>query len=921
MQAESLLDPKYMGGLNAAKGFRFETSYILNCIQTWVSSGVESFQQETWSDVELFLLSGSRRVIQIKDHALSRPELAEVLNEFSLRDRTFRYEQYVIASAGLAPSVEKLARQLERYRSLDHHNQEERRVIAQKIENTLQQLNLHKHHTLILKKVFFDGNLASLRNHEFCRNAFLGGLVSAYKISTESAEQIFFRTAELLTQSHGKLIKLSLFRHALLQAELENQETSLSSFRLIRKQFLESLQNGHQRSFFYSGSAPTWSDVLKGLDIPRDIADEIGPQLTEWKHGSIFIPVVAEAGEGKSTLLKRLAADLANNHKAVLFHDGSRLTVDFQEVQRIARITQECVYVFFDEVAKVQNLQAFLQSISELPISVVIIGAARPYEMATVRSAYAVNMQVALDAHGCEYSLKGLSDREIELLVDRLLEEKLLSLPVGIDPSLAAEVIKKRTDRKFLVLSIELTKGGKVQEIIRDEILRIQRKGERLLSLYRYVCLMGTVGSFITVPMMEELLHNKNIRIDVLSELPGLVIVEGDRLYPRHNRIGEIATEIFFKGADDDLGHTLCTIISIAGAHGELDVLRSATTIPRSVPACQKIRVVNHLIDELCRLGETELIEKVIEHFQWADKSTELFLEFLTANTLFLWSHVIFPKGPELQWCRIEDAFDLSFRVSQVVCEPSKSRESEESFDSGFKWAQIYGRAAWFIGNEPPFLAAITSRIYDVLVERYPNKECEICFAHGEFLSEAWQQEAAIPLYQRVLSHRPEDGEAHAGLSSAFYLMDDYYLALHHFRNVMRIDPQCLFRVANEHIFEEMTKRVLELEEYIQFKKAVVAEKFRTGRGHQNLMAMVPTLMVNLGKEEVRNPNSGFVSANRFDYGEQEELRHIAELDDVLTYLSTATPAERQQLETAIDESFGDLRESIAKSAKSSSVV
>ena len=918
MQAESLLDPKYMGGLNAAKGFRFETSYILNRIQTWVSSGVEAFQQETWCDVELFLLSGSRRLIQIKDHTVSRAELTEVLNEFSLRDRTFKYEQYVIASAGLAPSVEKLARQLERYRSVDRHNQEEHRVIAQKIENTLQQLNLRKHHTLILEKVFFDGNLASLRNHEFCRNAFLGGLVSAYKISTESAEQIFFRTAELLTQSHGKLIKLSLFRHALVQAELENQEASLSSFRLIRKQFLDSLQNEHQRSFYYSGSAPTWSDILNRLDIPRDVAGEIGPQLTEWKHGSIFIPVVAEAGEGKSTLLKRLAADLANNHKSVLFHDGSALTVDFQEVQRIARITQGCVYVFFDEVAKVQNLQAFLQSISELPISVAIIGAARSYEMATVRSAYGVNMQVALDAHGCEYSFKGLSDREIELLVDRLLEEKLLYLPAGVDPSLASEVIKRRTDRKFLVLSIELTKGGKVQEIIRDEILRIQRKGERLLPLYRYVCLMGSVGSFITIPMMEELLHNKNVRLDVLSELPGLVIVEGDRLYPRHNRIGEIATEIFFKGADDELGHTLCTIISIACAHGELDVLRSATTISRSVPACQKIRVVNHLVDELCRLGEAELIEQVIEHFQWADKSTDLFLEFLTANTPFLWSHVIFPKGPELQWCRIEKALDLSFRVSQVICEPSKSLEIEESFDSGFKWAQIYGRAAWFIRNETPFLVAITSKIYDVLVERYPNKECEICFAHGEFLSETSQQDAAIPLYKRVLTHRPEDAEAHAGLSFAFYLMDDYYFALHHFRNAMRIDPQSLFRVANEGILEEMTKRVLELEEYIQYKKAVVAEKFRTGRGHQNLVSMVPTLMVKLGKEEVRNPNSGFALTNRLDYGEQEELRHIAELDDVLLYLSTATPAERQQLETAIDESFGDLRESIAKSAKSS---
>lgn len=919
MPVESLLDPKYMGGLNGSKGYRFEMAYILSRLQAWLSSSdLESFQQESWSDVELFFASGARRLIQIKDHTLRRSELVEILDEFCKREQAFEYEQLIIASAGLVPSIEKLDRQLKRYRSLEAHNEVERAAVANRIRETWEKLNLGDH-GLVLEKLFFDSHIASLKDSEFCRNAFLGAMVSSYRISIDSAEKIFLRTVEVLYRRHGKLVKLSTFREALVQTQLEDQEILLSTFRLISKRFLESLQNDSRVTFFYTGAAPTWSDIVNDLDVPRDITTAVTLLIKEWKDGKLFVPIVAEAGEGKSTLLRRLAAGLATENKPVLYHDASATSADFQEVQRIASIAQQCVYVFFDEAAKVQNLKGFLQSISELSLTVVIIATARPYEMTTVRAAHSVNIQLAFDPDGREYSIEGLSDREIELLVHHLVKAKLLYLPAGVGESVAAEAIKKRTDRKFLVLAIELTQGARVQDIVRDEIERIRQKGERLLSVYRYVCLMASIDSFITVPMVEELLRSRNVRLDVASELPGLVTIEGEHLYPRHNRIGEIATEIFFQGQDDELGEAVCKAISVALTRGELDVVRSSIRISHSVPESQIIKVVNHLIDEAFLFGEIDLIQNVVEEFEWSGKRTELFLQFLTGKTPFLWEHLIFPDGPILDWHHIQEAFDLSFQVSERDQAASRTDPIHESFERTMKWAQIFGLAAWHIREQTPFLVAVTCKIYDILEERYPDKDCEVFFAHAEFLRDAWKQKEAIPLYVRVLDQRPDNADAHAGLALALYETEDYHLALDHFKAALRIDPQSLFQVTNESLFEEMTKRVLELEEYVEYKKAVIKREFKVGRGFQKIISMDPTILVNLQKSDSAEMNTGFGFYNGMDYGEEAEARLIAELDRLLEYLPTATTDERRYLENMISDSFGELREEINKETNETS--
>jgi len=911
MKSESLLDHKRMGGLNGSKGFRFETSYILTRIQQWLRSNVESFQQEGWSDVELFFTSGNRRLIQIKDHNLTRTELVGILNDFSLRNRAFDYEQFVIASAGLAPIVEKLSKQLRRYRDLVRHSETEREPVGERIVSTLKNLGIEQHKGLVLEKLFFDADLASIRDAEFCRNAFLGGMLSDYRVSVASGDQLFLRTAAMLAQRHGKLIRMSELRRSLVQAQLENLESSLSHFRLIRKEFLQSLQNHSSGTFFYSGAAPTWADLLNRLDIPRDITALIMPVLDEQQQEKAFLPIVAEAGEGKSTVLRRLAIELVNKNKPVLFLEGSSTVADFKEVQRVSRIVGERVFVFLDEAGRIQNLTNFLQSVSELPISVTIIGAARPYEMAAVRAAYSVNIYVALNADQTEYSIEGLSDGEIDELVRRLMDADILCLPPGVGASVAADAIKQRTDRKFLVLAIELTQGAKVQNIVRDEIQRIRAKGERLFSIYRYVCLMASIDSHITIDLIEDLAATNNVRLDAQTELKGLVTIAGDKLYPRHNRIGEIATEIFFEELDDERGNVLCRIINAAFRRQELDIIRSAVRISHDVPSSQVKKVVNLLIDEAYRFGEIKLIENVIEEFQWGHELTEQFLEFLTAKTPFLWDCLIFPSGPSLNWRQIEKTLNVSFDSIATNHLDARLDVVDESFEQGMKWAQLYSLAAWHWRDQTSFLVAITRHIYDVLRERYPDKEFEICFAHAEFLSDKWREVEAIELYKNALELQPQNAAAHAGIALAFYMAHDYALALNHYRIAMRSDPQSLFRVSNESLFEELTERLLELEEFVEYRKAKLKNDFRVGRGFQNMASRFPTMLVNLkGKPE--DANAGLGHFNQMDYSKEEERRVLEELDSLLRYLPSTSADERRHLEKLVSDTFGDLRTDVA---------
>jgi tetratricopeptide (TPR) repeat protein len=915
MPSETLLDSKFMGGLDGAKGYRFEDAYVLSQLPFWLSlPDISSFQQEGWSDVELFFKSGLRWLIQIKNHPLTPQEFREIVRDFSARENAnpSLYEKYVIASTGLAPSVEQLSRQLNRFRELTHHTEGERADAKRIVLRTVDRLKVAEFSDLIVGKLHFDADAASVRSEPFCRNAFIGSIVSTYRVSADTAKDIFERSARLIAAARGKPVELSLLHNALRQKQLEDQAGSLSNFTLVTKELLRRCEGDDSASYFYTGATPSWADVAHGRDVPRDMIEVVFSQIEGWNQGKLLVPIFAEAGEGKSTFLRRLAVELAADNKAVLYHNRGAVTADAKEIQWAAEQAGRCVYVLLDDASRISNFNGFVNAVSEIPFPVVMVAAARPYEAAPIKAAYSANVEVGLGADGYEHSLAGLSERELKLLIRQLYDGGLIHLPREEDIPLVVAAIGKKTKGKFLVLVLELTQGRKVREVIRDEIERVRQKGECCLAAYRDICLMASVHSFVTLPMLERL-HGENVGSDV-RRLPGLVEMDGQTLRPRHDRIGEMVADIMFEGDDERRGDLLYRLITVAMEEGELDVIRAMRGgASREVPSSQIVKVIGHAIDEAFCSGEWGLIKDFLEDLHGDRGRTEAHLELLASKTPLIWERLIFPDSHRIDWKKVAETFNVSFSWPPCVNRRRVHSNEGRSLESDLRWAQVFSFAAWSYSEYRHFFIAVANRLYQILANHYPDSLTTICFQHAEFLRDSGDGKRAIEVYERIVREDPTFADAHAGLALALYMTEDYRKAFRHYKTATKLDRDSIFRVNQESIFEEMLARFGDLEEYIEYKKGIVRGNFQTGRGFQKIISMDPTLLINL---KASNPPEGTVGLNnihRGDYSEEAELRSLHELDDLLAYVKTIDEESRFRIGKKMSGWFGELRETLSE--------
>ena len=86
---DSMLHPKYLGGLIGGKGYAFQNAYVLYRLPEWLlNPAFVGFQPEGWEDVEVFFEDddGKRReAIQVKDHAVTPAEARDIFKEFQIR--------------------------------------------------------------------------------------------------------------------------------------------------------------------------------------------------------------------------------------------------------------------------------------------------------------------------------------------------------------------------------------------------------------------------------------------------------------------------------------------------------------------------------------------------------------------------------------------------------------------------------------------------------------------------------------------------------------------------------------------------------------------------------------------------------------------------------------------------------------------
>ena len=690
---------------------------------------------------------------------------------------------------------------------------------------------------------------------------------------------------------------------------------ALHTFDQITPKFLEAYRHDDSDSFFYSGTVPTWSDIVHQRDIPRDISNEILFTIETWQKGRLLVPILAEAGEGKSTFLRHLAVKLCAHGKTVLYLKRGKQLVDVSEIQYVARQFNGTVYVFIDDAARVQNFRGFIEAFAELSFPLVLIVASRPYEWKPFRSVYSANVQLLLANDKQEHSLTGASDNEIKLLFKRLAEAGRINTLPDAELDTAVHIYKESSKGKLLILVLELTKGQRAKDIIRAEIERVREMGKKLYTAYRYICLMGSVHSYMTTTILNKLIKAENISLDVVVRLPGLVEAIAENLYVRHDRIGEIATEIMFEGADEQRGNLLCKIASLAFEERRFDVIHSMIGgVHRSLPQAQLSKVCGHIADEAYCVGQFDLIKDALGDF-YADASIdEVLWDLLAVRTPLIWKHIIFANQDlvDLNWDELQRLYSERF-VWTNCRESFRERLTEPtSFESASQWADIFSHIAQFSGwgsKYEAFFTSITEDLYKALAIIYPERKVETHFRHAEFLRFKWRENEAVELYKRVIKYDSLHAEAHSGLALCLYFMSRYHKAFYHYKMARELNWKSLFSAGHEDVFEEMLRRLGDWEEVIKLRKHTARNSFEMKRGIQASEIGRRMLIELKISKNAKDHEKDLLKVFGSKASEKDLIESLAVMDRILSYVRTLPSDKQTEFGKRIfGASFGELR-------------
>lgn len=234
MERESLQDKKHISGLYGARGYEFEKAFILSQFPDWLASDdLDFFQQELWSDLELFFKSEYRWLIQIKNHSLELAEFRSVIMDFQTRNINSggQYEKYVIVSTGATNSVREIWNMLERWRDIQYLGDPELSSTRAHVISKFDAHNLADIKDFLLNnaaKIQIESEAGWVKNESLIREIFISKLKTKYGIDHQDAGSMYLRISQQLAVERGKRIELLSLRNELNRASRSASQSSYS---------------------------------------------------------------------------------------------------------------------------------------------------------------------------------------------------------------------------------------------------------------------------------------------------------------------------------------------------------------------------------------------------------------------------------------------------------------------------------------------------------------------------------------------------------------------------------------------------------------------------------------------------------------------------------------------------------------------
>ena len=183
----SLLSPEAMGGINAGKGFDFQTRYAACHVPLWLLEA--AFHQlffEGTGDIDIrYTEAGksSRIHVQVKDHDVQPSELKSVIEQFSRLDSTQpdTYKCFNLVCPSLSPTVRPVETGLARFRGAKAFYDDKPEALAptkQELDERLRDAGLGDYIDFIHAKVYIDVGHGDMHHDDRAINHFISRLLN-----------------------------------------------------------------------------------------------------------------------------------------------------------------------------------------------------------------------------------------------------------------------------------------------------------------------------------------------------------------------------------------------------------------------------------------------------------------------------------------------------------------------------------------------------------------------------------------------------------------------------------------------------------------------------------------------------------------------------------------------------------------------
>ncbi len=287
--------------------------------------------------------------------------------------------------------------------------------------------------------------------------------------------------------------------------------------------FSQATQN--QIKQYYDGNLINWGIVSSDGIIEREAYSELVEKWIPPTHLTNMICIVGDAGEGKTSLAWKFIYEMAKQQDCPIYQIWNSERSVWAELKTFYNESlQKPFIVLVDDVFRDEDVIVALQNIgNQIPMT--ILATSRTNE-------YRSERRLSFDVESI--NLKRPSYSEKERIINKIGNSKL----ENIKKDLLEESVP------FLVFMMEVTHGKKFQDIIRDEITRLNKLDKIAYIAYRYVCSTYRYQISIPKPLLERIDNDfYDIEIEELHPASAGVIIEDDYflgyLRARHPLIAE----------------------------------------------------------------------------------------------------------------------------------------------------------------------------------------------------------------------------------------------------------------------------------------------------------------------------------------------------------------------------------------------